>query len=161
MRLPFRSLRLPSLAVVALSLIAACSEVLTGTTSSDPSSTTSGANKWDGVYSLTHVDGAAVSETGTACAVCVDARTYLRVERGEWTVKGLTVTTATWTRGVINGVTQPIDTRFYPERHTGKIVVNGNSATITLDTGSSVTATLANGEMVQTSNGRTMRFRKQ
>lgn len=134
-------------ATVALPLVAsACGDVLTGTDDSDD---------FDGTYRVVAVDNRSMP----AKIIDVDSRNYLLLTRGEWVVSGSTVRTSMWTTSYING--QPrSEARFNPERHTGTITVSGNTATVVLDTGSRITASLSDNGLTYTSNGRTIRFVK-
>lgn len=134
-------------AVLALPLLAAsqCDDLL-GT----------GAN-YDGTYVLESVNGQGMPYTMQSYG-----NNRLVLERGEWTVSGsgTRLDTKMWSYMVLNGVRQAPDPRFSPERHTGTITLSGNTATGTLDTGSTVRTTFETGTMLTSYNGHQMYFRK-
>ena len=123
---------------------------------SDLTGSSSSSAKFDGTYSLRRFDGKSLP----TCIICVDSRNQLILYQGDWTVSGTSVSTAMYTKQMINGTTTT-DSRFWPERHTGTISVSGSSATITLDTGNRVYASLESGGLTYTSGGHTYYFEKQ
>jgi hypothetical protein len=145
--------------VAAIAGLASAMVLLTGASCADLTGTGSSGTDWDGTYVVTSVDGSSVS-SGRAYVLYVDASNYLVLTRGEWVVSGATVSTATWTTQVING-RSTLDPKFNPERHSGKISVSGNTATLELDTGSKLYATREGNGLTSTSNGRKMVFAKQ
>ena len=122
---------------------------ITGTEDEDSSSS------YDGSYSLVAVDGQSLPYN----MIYVDSRNRLVLTKGTWTLTGNTLRTEMWTTSYVNG-SATSEARFNPERHTGTVTISGGVATGTLDTGSSVSTTLASGTMLTTYNGHQMKFVK-
>lgn len=139
-----RALRALLAVVVAVPLMASDCTDVTGT---------KGSSEWDGNYFLKKVDGKSLP----TCIICVDSRNQLTLHDGLWTVRGKSITTKMWTKQMINGTTTT-ESRFWPEQHTGTISVSGSSATITLDTGNKVYASLGDGGLTYTTGGHTYYF---
>jgi len=111
--------------------------------------------KYDGTYTLVSVDGQSLPFN----MIYVDSRNRLVLTKGVWTLSGTSLSTAMYTTSYVNGVATS-EARFNPERHTGTVTFSGETATGTLDTGSSVSTTLSSGTMLTTYNGHQMRFVK-
>ena len=116
-----------------------------------------GAN-YDGTYTLVTVDGSSLP----ANIIFVNSQNRLVLTKGEWTISesGKKLTTRMWTTSYVNG-TPTSEARFNPEVHGCTVTIDDGQASCTLDSGSSIFATIEGGTIVQSSSGHVLEFKKQ
>ena len=110
---------------------------------------------YDGTYILVSVDGKPIPQD----IIFVDANNHLRLTQGQWIISGTSLTTKMWTTSYVNGVPKS-DPKFNPEVHTCTVTISGETASCTLDSGSSISASVSGGAVVQSSSGHVLRFEK-
>ena len=108
-----------------------------------------GAN-YDGTYTLVTVDGSSLP----ANIIFVNSQNRLVLTKGEWTISGKSLTTRMWTTSYVNG-SATSEARFNPEVHTCTVTIDDGTASCTLDSGSSISASIGDGTVVQSYSGHT------
>jgi hypothetical protein len=139
---------LRAIAAVVLTLPLAGAECADLTTPGG-SSASSGAS-YDGTYTLTTVDAKPLPFN----IFFVDNQNKLVLTKGEWIVSngGKSLTTKMWTTSYVSGKATS-EARFNPEVHTCSVTISGGTASCTLDSGTSIQATIGSNVVTQTSYG--------
>jgi hypothetical protein len=120
-----------------------------------PGGGASGAGSYDGTYELVTVDGSSLP----ANIIFVDSKNRLVLTKGQWVISGKSLTTKMWTTSYVNG-TPTSEARFNPEVHTCEVTISGETASCTLDSGSSIYASISGGTVVYSYSGHQLRFTK-
>jgi hypothetical protein len=123
-----------------------------------PGAAASTGASYDGIYTLASFDG----KSGTGGKIFdVDAKNYLQLTRAEWEIsnKGKHLETRTWTTQVVNGVSTSAK-QFNPEIHTCEIAISGGKASCTLDSGTSIQATIGSNTVTTTNGSHVLVFKK-
>ena len=148
------ALRAAAAVVLALPLAGAeCADL----TTPGGDTATSGGN-YDGTYTLMTVDGKPLPFN----IFFVDNSNKLVLTKGEWTVSdgGKSLTTRMWTTSYVSG-TAKSEAKFNPEVHTCSVTIKNGVASCTLDSGTSIQATIGSNVVTQTSYGsHVLEFRK-
>lgn len=144
---------LRSIAGFILVLPLAGAECADLTEPSGAGSTTSGS--YDGTYNLVSADGSSLP----ANIIFVDSQNRLVLTKGQWVIAGTSLTTKMWTTQYVNGQATSA-AKFNPEVHTCTVTISGDSASCTLDSGSSIFATIGGGAVVYSYSGHQLRFEK-
>ena len=108
---------------------------------------------YDGTYNLVSVDGNGLP----ANIIFVDSQNRLVLTQGQWVISGKSLTTKMWTTQYISGKATSA-AQFNPEVHTCTVTISGESASCTLDSGSSIFATISGGTVVYSYSGHQLRF---
>lgn len=121
-----------------------------------PSSAGGGASaSYDGTYELVTVDGSSLP----ANIIYVDSQNRLVLTKGQWVISGTSLTTKMWTTSYVSGRATS-EARFNPEVHTCTVTISGETASCTLDSGSSIYASISGGTVVYSYSGHQLRFTK-
>lgn len=123
-----------------------------------PGGSAAAGASYDGTYTLVTVDGSSLP----ANIIFVNSQNRLVLTKGEWTISesGKKLTTRMWTTSYVNG-TPTSEARFNPEVHGCTVTIDDGQASCTLDSGSSIFATIEGGTIVQSSSGHVLEFKKQ
>lgn len=116
---------------------------------------TSGSSSYDGTYNLVTVDGSSLP----ANIIYVDSQNRLVLTKGQWVIAGTSLTTKMWTTSYVSGKATS-EARFNPEVHTCTVTISGETASCTLDSGSSIYASISGGTVVYSYSGHQLRFTK-
>lgn len=110
---------------------------------------------YDGTYELVTVDGSSLP----ANIIYVDSQNRLVLTKGQWVISGTSLTTKMWTTSYVSGKATS-EARFNPEVHTCTVTISGETASCTLDSGSSIYASISGGTVVYSYSGHQLRFTK-
>jgi hypothetical protein len=113
------------------------------------------ASSYDGTYNLVSVDGGSLP----ANIIFVNSQNRLVLTKGQWVIAGTSLTTKMWTTQYVNGQATSA-AQFNPEVHTCTVTISGDTASCTLDSGSSIFATVGGGSVVYSYSGHQLRFEK-